>query len=342
MAKRITFSASEYEGNEEDVFRVVNRNRSILHTEEYLSWRYGGKAKSTQIFWVCEGDGQRVGMAGLVARRYWINKELSRIWVLGDICLDKHLRGRGIGREFFCYLNSFIAESEYQVALVMPNKRAAKSLLSSGWSSPRPFSWFVWLVDPVSKLLPVVRNKHISTWVGRLYCRIMLRKIEEDIDKGFRLVRSNCFDSSFDRLWRQLPKEGLIARDRGSACLHWRFVQHPRGDFGIRKLIKADELLGYLVYSMEIGRICRIVDFCTREPVLLESMLRMFLKELNDRGDTKVVRIKLNSDHGYAEHLRTTGFVERREGDIYQIYDGSRRGMLESYGWFLTITDKDA
>lgn len=342
MTANISFSVTPYLGYEDEVLKVFNQTRGQHRKRRHFDWRYLGEKKlneSALIFWVISGDGHRVGMAGLVPRPYWINGNLETVWVLGDISLDGSFRGQGIGRRFFLFISSYMKKACLSPGLVIPNEPAKKGLLSAGWSTPHEFVWYVSIVKPAQKLLPYYSPKWLKNLLNLPYEKIVLWKLTRYKDGSVILVETNGFDQSFDNLWREFPKKGLIIRDRAMRSLQWRFADHPSRLYKIYKLL-GERLLGYIVCELPQEGTCRVADLLCLNENHLKTMMVLFFEKMYAQKEITTIRIKLSDNHIWDGPLRKLGFFKKLEGDVFQEYE-SLGEQFCNYKWLLSIADKD-
>ena len=343
MTAKISFSVTPYLGHENEVLKVFNQTRRQNRKRRHFDWRYLGEKtlkESALIFWVNSGNGHRVGMAGLVPRPYWINGNLRAVWVLGDISLDVSLRRRGIGRRLFRFLSSYMEKAHLTPGFVIPNEPAKKGLLSAGWSTPYEFVWYVSIVKPAQKLLPYYSPNWLKNLLNLPYEKIVLWKLTRYKDGSVILVETNGFDQSFDNLWQEFPKKGLIIRDRAMRSLQWRFADHPSRLYKIYKLL-GDRLLGYIVCELPQKGVCRVVDMLCLNENHLKSMMILFIKKMYAQKEITTIRIKLSDNHIWDGCLKKLGFIKKLEGDVFQVYESLEDQPINCQEWHVSIADKD-
>ncbi|MDP1879595.1 MAG: GNAT family N-acetyltransferase [Parachlamydiaceae bacterium] len=342
MEDKIYFSVTSYLGFEQEVLKVLNRNRSNVHTRQYLDWRYLGENSPHPpiIFWLHMLNGQRVGMASLISRPYWMGDEAARIWVLGDISLDKGLRGKGLGRKLFQFMNSFLEKEFCKGVFVIPNVAAQKTLTQTGWSQPYPFAWFILAIDPVATYFPHLICNPVLVQFSKVWRQLIMKWFSLHCSNQFQLEKIDSFDTSFDDFWHVLEKDGLIIRDRSLVSLRWRFEQHPHHTYQIEAVKVHNKMVGYIVYEINKKGMCRITDILALSVRFVRPMIALFLKKILKQKEIRTLRIKLNNNHLYCNQLKKLGFIKRIEKDVFQVYDPHNIGLLKSK-WFITVADKD-
>jgi hypothetical protein len=338
----INFSISNYKGYEDKVLHIRNQNRPEMVSRTYLDWRYlNDSSLPPVIFWVQQFDGTIVGMASLIFRRFWMNNEVHDFAVLGDISLNSELRGKGISKELFKVINSYI-ESHNCYAFVMPNFIASKSLSSTGWVTKERFVSYVYIIDPIKKLLQYLPDRKEVVLIGKLYRYLINYKISFKKTLNYSMQYSNGFDESFDALWIDLPKQGVM-RDRCASSLRWRYGNYPNKKYSVIKFLKGDLFIGYIIYKIDNNNICIVYDILAKKEEDICPILSLFLKHQLKNKMISMVRIPMNENNYYSNSLKRSGFMRRDENNIIQVYAASSYYLrqLNTYRWFNTAGDKD-
>jgi len=342
MEAKISFSVTTYEGFEDDVLRLRNRNRPDSKTREYMDWRYLGESSSAPslIFWACDVSGSPVGMAPVIFRKYWMDGLLCDLAVFGDVSLNTELRGKDVGRGLINFANLYLKSKANCCSFVIPNQALQKSLLSTGWNKPEPFFWYLWLLDPAGVRIPFLNCKLSSDLIATIYRKIMFLFL---ISTKPKLVmrKAETFDLSFDSFWHSYPKKGIIIRDRSPLTLKWRYKDHPINKYEIRTFFYDSQMKGYIVFIVENNGTCRIVDILVKDIRFIKPIMKLILLELWRNTNVKIVRLKLSNDHIYDHELKCAGCIKRYQGDVFQTNWDSRSFEKQNYKWFLTIGDKD-
>jgi hypothetical protein len=338
----ITFSMSEYEGFEDKVLLVRNNNRPEMVSRTYLDWRYlNDNAPPSLIFWVHQSDGTCVGMSSLIFRRFWVNNDAQDFAVMGDFSMNSELRGKGISKELIKYINSYIEKHNY-ISFGMPNYIASKSLSSIGWVTKESYVSYVYLIDPTERILKHIKNQKIAKIAGNLFRKIIQFRNSFKNINNYSMECPDKFDESFDILWQDIPKEGLILRDRSLSSLSWRYENHPYQKYIIVKFMKDNQFIGYLIYIINNDSICSVYDIIAKEKDDIYPMLSLFLKYQLNNKKINIIRIMINDGNHYSDVLRKSGFIKRAEDNIFQIYAASSNlKLLDKHSWFSTAGDKD-
>jgi hypothetical protein len=321
--------------------QMHNENRPEMVSRSYLDWRYlNEKNTPPVIFWVQQSDGTIVGMASLIFHRYWVNNEAHNFAVLGDISLNDDVRGKGISRKLFQFINLYIERNNY-ITFVMPNNSASRGLSSTGWETKEKLVFYVYIIDPTEILLRFLRNNKIAALISKLYRNIMQYRLTLVKTSGYSIQILDEFDDAFNALWIDLPKQGLILKERSASSLHSRYGTHPDVKFYIVKIMNGNILIGYIIYVINKST-CIVYDIIAKNSINLPPMLSLFVKHQINNDMIKMVRIPMNDNNIYAGSLRKSGFIKRQENNIIQIFaSSSHLQILKKYQWFITAGDKD-
>jgi len=338
----IVFSISNYNNHEDMVLKIRNKNRDVVVSREYLDWRYlENSTHPPVIFWVHKGDGSCVGMASLIFRRYWVDNEAQDVAVLGDISLDRELRGSGISTKLFRYINEYIEEHNCY-AFVLPNNLASRGLMKAGWVTHEKLVSYVLLVNPSHKLISYHIGKGLSELLGQVFRMIIRLSVMVKNPGNYSVNNISKFDESFDMLWHDVPKHGLILRERSAHSLIWRYGNHPYRRYCVAKVQRGEQDIGYVIYSMEHDGMCLIMDIISKGKEHMYPMMLAFIKKQINNKDITTIRVSVNENNCLTGIFKALGFINRGSENIFQAYAASSR--LESFRkhmWFVTSGDKD-
>ena len=343
--KHYNFFATSYAGFEDEVLRVRNTNRSIAQTHKYLEWRYAKSIDLPEplVFWIRATSGEAVGMASMIFRRYWMNNNPIYLGVIGDISLNADLRGKGLGKQLLEYIKQYLViNMPDMAAFVIPNEAARRSLMSAGWEFGGKFVPYVLPFRPAEKLLLAFGNGYLANHVAELIKSLISLLARLHIRKGYTMQLVDKLDDSFGALWNAISKDNLILSDRGCEALTWRYVKHPNDKFGIAKLHKKGELVGYLIFtSSELDRTFYIYDLIVKDRKDLLRMLALFVIQLIQYSGFNAIRLVLNDKHPYCGNLWKLGFIRRKDQGTFYIYWPNGFAHTLTSTWALTFGDKD-
>jgi len=339
-----TFSATPYCGVEDEILQLRNANRTVAQTRNYLDWRYAKSVDAPKplVFWIRSMTGKAVGMASLIFRPYWVNNRQIYLGVLGDISLDEDLRGKGLGRQILEYIKHYLAQHmPDQAAFVIPNEAAQKSLNSAGWEIGGRLVPYVLPLTLADRMTQVLKNSFLTTLANKLIRQLISIVTRLHIRNQYSLQIVTQPDASFEALWSAIPKVNMILSGRGLDSLTWRYIRHPHEKFNIAKLLKQDEIAGYLIFTAsQSNRTFYIYDLIVKEQKDLLCMLALFLKQTTQHRDLSSVRLVLSDKHPYCKSLWKLGFIQRKDKTTFHVYwpDGHAHGDVN---WALSLGDKD-
>jgi GNAT superfamily N-acetyltransferase len=338
-------SVTGWTGFEDEILRLRNANRSVTQDRLYLEWRYGRRngAPEPIVFWVKSQTGEAVGMASLIFRPFSMDRKEVYIGVLGDISLDESLRGKGIGRRLLEYVRRYLTENLADLtAIVIPNEAARKSLISAGWTIEGNLVPYALPFAPVGKLTRTLRSEFLARCLSGFMKRLVLALARFQTRKGYTMRMVSEVDTSFDGFWESIPKANLILGARTVRTLTWRYADHPHVRFLIGKMMKSDELAGYLVFYYSLSdSTFYIYDLAVSEQKDLLCMLGLFLEYCTRQREAGNVRIVLSERHPYCGLLWKLGFVPRSDVGTFHVKWPNGSARENRPNWSMSLGDKD-
>jgi GNAT superfamily N-acetyltransferase len=334
-----------YAGLEREVLRIRNANRSQQRSPQYLDWRYQTEAGAPEprIFWIRDHNDRAVGMASWIFRSFWLDGKPEYVALLGDISLDSHLRGKGLGKFLLkCMTEELDIRDPSRLALVIPNDVAQGVLASLGWTTKERFISHVYLFNPENRLRQLLRSAWLAKGIAWPAARLMAGIARGYRKHGYSLDANRELDRSFDTLWERVDKKNVVLGARSVRALAWRYINHPQMEFQLSKLNCRGELAGYIVYTTsEKSRECYVYDLLVYEQHDLLCMLALFVEHIAKQGNIDCLRIALNAHHPYGSRLLKLGFVPRKQAEVFQLYGATALRRSRPLKWFVTQGDKD-
>ena len=331
------------QGFEREILRLRNANRERPETSHYINWRYQhlAGAPPPQVFWLLAPHGERIGMASVVFRPYWLNGTRIQTAVVGDISLDAQWRGRGLGRMLMQHMTAYLDEHFPQhPGFVIPTEAARHALAKAGWTAPGTLVPHVYLVDVTRYVRAVVRSAWLTAviayplrWIARTLTRLRAPHDGE-------LILTDTPGEAVQEFLRSVaPSEGAV-HDLGAQTLRWRYQQHPNTHFVFATYTRGGAVRGFLVFEQtSLEGVCHIYDVTARTPADLRALFALFLLRSLDTPGVVTVRMLTDDRHPARGTLRVLGFSRRRAEAMYQVH--SRDGSAERCAWHVTQGDKD-
>ncbi len=341
-----SFFITPYQGFEDEVLRIRNRNRSIPRTRSYIDWRYLGQNSQSppEIFWIKASTGAFIGMAALVYRPYWLGNKKYELMVFGDISLDREYRGTGLADKFFLFIQEQIKKKTSPCAFVIPNIAARKLLGRCGWQEKERLVHHVLLLNPKKKIQELVKIEIVSCMLNKLYLFFLKIKFRAARTDGLALNIVSGFSEEFDAFWESFKKNNICIRDRSCRSLQWRYRDHPDSEsFSIATCHLSGNFIAYLVYSVNTeAKTLTVYDLMVMEAKHTCGFIKLFIDFVKENIQVDSIRIVLNEGHPYCSYLKKIGFSARKGGQSIQILVPNRaEASLNGYRWALTAGDKD-
>jgi GNAT superfamily N-acetyltransferase len=336
-----TVRVTGYTGLETEVLRLRNQGRDTPRTREYLDWRYHepGGAPDPEVFWL-ESEGQAVGMASVVYRRYWVDGRALYLAVLGDITLNPRLRGRGLGQKLLRSVTSQLETSRRSTCgFVIPTAEAQRSLAAVGWQDRGRLITYVLPLDPSARLRADLRDSALAQLFSRAWQTAVAGLLKLRTGSGDKLVVQAEPDESFHSIWEQVEKRDAVMRDRSLATFMWRYVRHPHTRFQFAKFFHGERVAGYVVFETgDIQSGWTIYDLLLARQEDLGALIALFVRECAARAASQL-RVTLAETHPYRKQIARTGFIRRDASALWQIHCGASSPSPRR--WWITSGDKD-
>jgi Acetyltransferase (GNAT) family len=293
------------------------------------------------VFWLQAANGERIGMASVVFRPYWIHAARVHAAVVGDISLDARWRGQGLGRLLLQRMTAYLDEHFPQhPGFVIPTEAARHALAKAGWETQGTLVPHVYVVDATRYVRALVRSAWLAAaiarplrWLARALAWVHVPRAAELVlaDKPGEALRS------FVR--GMVPGESAL-HDFGAQTLKWRYQEHPNTHFVFASYMRGNELRGFLVFEeSSLEGTCHIYDLLTRTPADTRALLALLLLRALDTPGIIAVRMLTDGRHPCRRALRVLGFSARRAEAVYQVH--SADGSAERCIWRVTQGDKD-
>jgi len=341
-----SFHVTSYQGFEDEILSLRNRNRAIARDRSYLDWRYLGQKVQNhpEIFWIQALSGAFVGMASLIYRPYWIDDKLYEFMILGDISLDKEYRGTGLADEFFLFIKEHLAKKKFPCALVIPNLAAQKVLSRCGWHEIDKLVHYVLLLNPEEKIFSYLKFKLLSRILSKAYSFLLTIRLKLIQAESFSLHIGVKLNAEFDILWESFGKNNICLRDRSQQSLQWRYGNYPGHEsFFVAQCRSGKDLVAYLIYAVneETGAL-NVYDFMAIEKKYISGFIKLFVDHLKADTQLNSIRIIVNKKHPYVDQLKKIGFSPRKGGQVIQTFVPEQFNFpLAVSQWILTAGDKD-
>ena len=345
----VSYSAATYRECRRELMEFRNANRDTIRDERYFDWRYSDRPGQSEpiIVWAENERGEKIGSLSLIPHHYSVNKTSCPLGRLGDISVAKEYRGKGIARQMFYYLSGLDAVKSLAACIVLPNEDAARALEKSGWVKVSRLDRYVKILNTEQFLEKKVGRpvaKIISSPLG-----LLLRAISHELflkkPAGFSAQLVERFDDSFDDLWNELNKEGVVIGLRNKEYLTWRYSEHPVVKYQVFTLTNNGKLCGYIVFHVDLNA-CHIYDLlCLKEGDYPTHLLSNFLNFIRRKTTSSVIIINGSENMSSGIPFGKFGFIRRPDYLDFMVRMGSGSEdfdcLSEGRRWFLTMGDKD-
>lgn len=337
------FSVSTYQGKEPEVLLLRNRNRCEPRNRKYLDWRYLGLVtyREPLIFWVNNSNGMSIGMAAFIFRPYRVCGNLMEVGVLGDISLDLPYRGTGLAREWFAFINSYLAQEKIR-GLVIPNQAAAKLLAATGWQAREHIVHYVFVLNPTDKLLSLVKSETISKFLGAVMTLIRKRLLAKFDTSEYSIEIVCDIDQSHVCLLNNFGRHNVISIDKSCAYYLWRYDKSQNDKYSIVNILKKNKIVGCVICAgLASDNVVTIYEIGVEEGEILKENLVAFSNCIFAMANNNEIRCPINENHPYGPILSESGFIKRVYGNRFYTISNDQKFSSKKSQWIITAGDKD-
>lgn len=241
-----------------DDFAVL---RSLIHSElgakwtnEFLEWKYF-QNPAGQVYGRCARvNDLKVGFIGHIPVRLKVGEILLTGTQAVDLVVDRQWRRRGF--HILMAENSYEEMDRYDILLTytFPNPISKAGLLQRlKWKSVGEVPRYVRFITP-KKWAPQNKKgpfKHLLTdFVLSAFSAIFAIGLSKYVQFTGCVKKIDVFDQRFDRLWEKTSSEFVIAVERTSEYLNWRYVHNPLKQYVILAAENESEVVSYAVLSL--------------------------------------------------------------------------------------------
>lgn len=331
-----------YNGYENDLLEMRNRNRTSFKGREYMDWRYkqleGNRA--ARLFWIELYNGIKIGVAGVVFRKYYVRGKLEEVGVLGDIALETEYRGKGLGKKLFDTINRSFHEDDSTIGFVIPNEMAKRPLKATGWETVDRLVPYVMNIEPMDKFVMSFGNK-TAIVIGKIIRKSLLLLLRLQVDKEMEFISVTLNHSTLINLWERLSENKLVMRDRRMESLLWRYKEHPKGGFIFLECRKGKQSVALLVIRLNPNKeTCIIYDFIGKLKGMHKVLRALALWLYREKGVNKL-RFVVNEKRFFFKGLQRFGFIKRPALNDVLLYNGPGFQKEKDLHWYVTSGDKD-
>jgi len=344
MVRDIVVTTCPYEGFEEEIRHLRNRNRQEDKSRAYFDWRYlGQKTPPAIIFKIMDAGQKSIGMLGIIFRTYLLDGEQQHCAVIGDFSIDAEHRDKGLATELVRQVNAFLLKEEIPCAFVIPTPAAQKVFTGCGWRTTALLIPYVLVIDAEKKIFTLTNNRLLSKIFGRLSSLTITALVNLFYSKEIIIIQSESFDASFDKLFAKINKRNIVTQEKSCSTMEWRYSSYPdTGKFDIHTLYRKHEVIGYIISATSpADQTCTVYDLLFINKVMARTAMAAFVKTALQQKKWQSIRVVLSDSHPYRAGLRLLGFMPRtRDALAFQTFS-TCPCPLNRYQWMLTSGDKD-
>ncbi len=279
-----------------------------------------------EAIWYFAFDEENRTLAGTISitpRNMILNGKHIKAGIVGDYMIGDQYRVFGPALGLQKMVIDSMSKYGFDCIYTIPNIASKKMAQRAGYVCVAELMHFV---KPVLTALYIRKylNNRASELIG-LVLDFMLKLISKDtyIKLDGCYEEALTIDASFDVLWKKVKKNttGLIG-DHSAEYIDWRYLKNPNNNYHILTHRKKPEgeLLGYLVFSMNNGKI-EIYDIISSGISSKERLLGKII-HIARKDNCKSIYIRLSKSSQFINNISKYIFYNARNDiELYAVSD---------------------
>ncbi len=340
------------ESDKSTLLKFWNENHEKELNEKY-QWMYEGNPSGKAVVsMITDTEKQEcIGCSAVFPRQISLKGTKLRTGVCGDLLVHKEHRVLAPALRLVRNLISFAQEQEFDLVYLVPNKQAEPVMKRGGFKCLGSNVRLAKLMTTSEQLQKMVSNKYLVRLLSRLL-DFVLKMISFETFYRFK-GRNNCeevigFGARFDRLWQKSKSRFLVAGERTSEFLTWKFLQKPGVEYKTYVITdnQSGELEGYIIYCMDENSISIKDCILPEGGKAIRVFMTHFLRHARKLAPTSVTMQFLENKE-MTGLFKRFGFVERKS-DWHTYYSCNEQllkrypALKDSGNWLLSNFDMDS
>ncbi|MGD9201015.1 MAG: hypothetical protein PVI26_05600 [Chitinispirillia bacterium] len=278
---------ADLEKNRTSIFSLFEKNK-VTNTNSKFQWNYNNCpfGKALCYFVQDENTKEYIGSTSLFKRKFKVVEKNASGAVAGNLCVNQDQRLLLPALKLVKASQIYSAKEDIQFIYSFPNQNSFG--ISEGYTKIGEFSKFLKILkitDSIKRYLPFYPLFSPLFFVFNILIKLFSKETFLKKEKGLSVEFPEMFDNRFDSLWAKASEQFTIIGIRNSEFLNWRYVESPHTNYKIFCLVnKSQEILGYIVYSIEKD-ICSVADMLfLKTDNILDSLLLEFSRTMRKKG----------------------------------------------------------
>ncbi|MFM9966145.1 MAG: hypothetical protein ACKV2Q_33625 [Planctomycetaceae bacterium] len=337
----------------DDLLRLMQSNFPWGHQAAlWYRWGYEQSPYRPNVCWLVETEArERVGFTSLMPRRMKVGKQICETGQAANLNVSAEHRNALAAVKLQRAVVSHIDQSDMALAFGI-TRNAVAVLCRAGYRDLGGFSRWIKFFRTEHKLtrwIPWSLPRRAVASVVDLGLRLRAAETYQRIPAGWQVLFDPPFDERFDDLWQAASTNFVIATERTSEYLQWRFGRDPQLQY--RTLAVQDSegrLRGSAVYLFPDPEaslpLATIVDLLPADAAAMHVLLGTLCRHLRLEGAVGVQMLYFGSSL-IESALRRFQFF-RRESDfrllayLHPNYRDRQVELLDPARWH--VTDAEA
>lgn len=329
-----------------------NRSGSDSFYEKRYDWTYLNNPDGKAIPWIIweEKKSIPVGFTAVFPRRMLIDGKETIGWNCGDFSIETKYRSLGIAMQLRKEAKKEVDNGRVSFLYAHPNDRMKVVHLKAGHHQLGFMHRFALPLRMNSYFRDKINNEVVANAVALpanqlLKFNLALRKRNTKLEAIF--YNTPEFYDRHEELFEKLAKTYRVIGLRDKTYLTWKYVTHPNFEYMLMEFFSGEELVGYIIFSMN-DVVVKIVDYIVFPETLLQDILILFLQKIRtiftEIASVSVVTFDSNP---LVKIMKQLKFQYRDDATsaviIYANPDSKINDIVtRKENWFLGLGDRDA
>ncbi|MBW1815528.1 MAG: GNAT family N-acetyltransferase [Deltaproteobacteria bacterium] len=305
---------------------------------DFWKWKHQDRVYKCSFVAICSKNKEVIGVNHHMPIRLKFFDEICNCALSGDNAVQRDFRNTGISKRLYelCHKDAGSSLKYWHTG----NQYLVKSALEKQELFP-PFK--IKIMSRVRDINLYLRHSThgalkiwrilvgFKLWQSFNHIKQQVKVGNQEETKGFYISNIKAFDDRIDLLCEEALKHHLFMVQRSRAYLNWRYLDPRAGNYTIRQITKAGQILGYVVLQIDEVEPGSprgfITDLLTlpRRPDIIKALVSDSINYFDTRG-INVISALVVAGHPIERALNENGFftLKRRPGVFGRILDTAK------------------
>jgi GNAT superfamily N-acetyltransferase len=314
----------------------------------FWRWQFLDGPDGRAFIYIAEEGGEVVGHFADIPRSFSLRGEA----VCGSLSLDlmvhpDHRRKGIFGRMARYGIERVKAGGGLFMTAYPIRKETIQGLRKVGWKEVVRLPVLVYPIRSTAIVDRYLRIRALSFLIGGVagaFHSLVLGQRAIESGEASQVEEVRQFDDHFDGFWEKARSLTPIMGVRDRHFLEWRYLKHPTRSYSFFRVMKEDEMRGYIVLAQrELLRFnaAVVVDLLAIDEIAFGLLVQKAIKYGRGQG-VDLLAVMVPEKHPYYRNLRRSGFLPSPKTFLYMVYPQSpEAALLDPHQWYVNWGDTD-